>query len=230
MDIEASVESYEYNENLETLEEKSKTESRIVDEETSEESTALWENKKTLDDESEVQSEELERISCERTAIEHPVADLDEDIQQEDNLTPVACAVSDFHEEFEKAEQVVESKKNENAQEIKGNECVINRKRDQSVEESRKKRYVSSSSSSCDEDKVGDTRTITETPESSGGRGHLTSDGEESLESSPEPQTSSLPHYLAPNNSKSHLLAKYNSCNNVCHFIAYIQSLYDVIK
>ncbi|KAK3861423.1 hypothetical protein Pcinc_032616 [Petrolisthes cinctipes] len=200
VDIEASVEANEFQEKLETHGEERETESRVVDEKNSEENITFQKNNKILDNESEGHSQELERTFGERTVKKHFVDDSDEDIQQEDNLTPVASAVSDFHEEFIKAEQVIQSKKGEYVEDLK-TECVIVSKKDQSLEERKKEHYVSSSSSSCDEDKVGDTQTITETPESCVGRGHLTSDGEESLESSPEPQSSSLPHYLAPNNN-----------------------------
>ena len=69
---------------------------------------------------------------------------------------------------------------------------------------SAKQRHISSSgsssSSSSDEDKLAETLTITETPEISGTGGHLTSEGDESLESSPEPHICPPPHYLTANN------------------------------
>ncbi|MPC85151.1 hypothetical protein E2C01_079913 [Portunus trituberculatus] len=64
-----------------------------------------------------------------------------------------------------------------------------------------KQRHISSSgSSSSDEDKLAETLTITETPEISGTGGHLTSEGDESLESSPEPHVCPPPHYLTSTN------------------------------
>lgn len=70
------------------------------------------------------------------------------------------------------------------------------------VGERPKQRHISSSgsSSSSDEDKLAETLTITETPEISGTGGHLTSEGDESLESSPEPHVCPPPHYLTANN------------------------------
>ncbi|XP_050723618.1 TBC1 domain family member 16-like isoform X2 [Eriocheir sinensis] len=67
-----------------------------------------------------------------------------------------------------------------------------------------KARHISSSSSSTDEDKLGESLTITETPENSGTGGHLTSEGDESLESSPEPPVCSPPHYLTANNGEQY--------------------------
>lgn len=63
-----------------------------------------------------------------------------------------------------------------------------------------KTRHISSSDSSTDEDKLAESLTITETPENSGTGGHLTSEGDESLESSPEPHVCPPPHYLTANN------------------------------
>uniref|UniRef100_A0A0P4VUQ2 Rab-GAP TBC domain-containing protein n=1 Tax=Scylla olivacea TaxID=85551 RepID=A0A0P4VUQ2_SCYOL len=68
-----------------------------------------------------------------------------------------------------------------------------------------KKRHISSSgSSSSDEDKLAETLTITETPEISGTGGHLTSEGDESLESSPEPHVCPPPHYLTSTNGEQY--------------------------
>ncbi|KAK7066099.1 hypothetical protein SK128_014850 [Halocaridina rubra] len=72
--------------------------------------------------------------------------------------------------------------------------------------ESEKFISVSSSGSSSDGDKPGDTLTITETTESSPPGGHLTSELEDSLESSPEPQMSPPPsaHFFSSNHGEQY--------------------------
>lgn len=72
------------------------------------------------------------------------------------------------------------------------------------VVQGQKCRYVSSSESSSDGEKFGETLTITETPESSSPPGRLTSEGEDSLESSPEPQLSPPPHYFTAGNGEQY--------------------------
>ncbi|XP_069166722.1 TBC1 domain family member 16-like [Procambarus clarkii] len=72
------------------------------------------------------------------------------------------------------------------------------------VIEGKKCRYISSSDSSSDGDKLGESLTITETIQSSSSLGQLTSEREDSLESSPEPQLSPPPHFFSSGNGEQY--------------------------
>nr|XP_053629773.1 TBC1 domain family member 16-like [Cherax quadricarinatus] len=82
---------------------------------------------------------------------------------------------------------------------------VINEETDDGddIVDGQKCRYISSSDSSSDGDKLGESLTITETIQSSSSLGQLTSEREDSLESSPEPHLTP-PHYFTAGNGEQY--------------------------
>lgn len=135
------------------------------------------------------ESEQSDIILDEKEAVEQRVEETNKDNALKEDLVP-ASVISDTNEGTKESVNLT----------VEGQKC----------------RYVSSSESSSDGEKFGETLTITETPESSSPRGRLTS--EDSLESSPEPQLSPPPHYFTAGNG---MLALWTSTYSGHLFLCY---------